>query len=210
MSDKQPIITIILDRSGSMQSLQETTVSGINKFLKEQPKDALVSLHQFDTHGFGIAIDATFVNVPAKKARLGQNQYAPRGLTPLLDAVGSVVSGIEAKGDHTVVIVTDGYENASKDWDRKRVKALISAKRKKGWQFVFMGAGIDAYGDSQKLGVSADSTYAFAASGISNTAAWNNLSTGTQSYYRGTSSSVQMPNVDTADPTYTPPVTPKP
>lgn len=208
--NKQPIITIILDRSGSMQSLQDSTVSGINEFLKEQPKEALVSLHQFDTHNMGIAIDATFVNVPAKKARLGQNQYAPRGLTPLLDAVGSIVTGIESKGDHTVVIVTDGYENASRDWDRKRVKALIAAKRKKGWQFVFMGAGIDAYGDSQKLGISQDSTYAFATTDVSNRAAWSNLSSGTQAYYKGTSATVNMPNVDTADPTYTPPVTPRP
>jgi Mg-chelatase subunit ChlD len=203
---KEPVITIILDRSGSMGSVQEETVKGINKFLKEQVKGAKVSLHQFD-YNDKVDIEATFEDALASEVKLRSSQYRPRGLTPLLDAVGTVVSGIKSRGDHIVLIVTDGMENQSKDWTRQRVKNLIEKKRKAGWQFVFMGAAIDAYGEASSLGIPHMNTYAYAATPQSTTAAWGNASVGTRSYSTGMTNTVTMPDFDTEDPTYHPPTT---
>jgi len=202
---KQKNITIILDRSGSMGSVQAETVKGFNKFVREQDSDALVSLHQFDAPNGQAVIDATFQGQRAKGLKLRSDQYAPRGWTPLLDAVGKVVSDIKAKGDHVVVIITDGLENASTEWTQDRVRKLIEQKREKGWQFVFMGAAIDAYGEAAGIGVPKMNTYAYAATGRSTGAAWTNVSSGTSDYLRGVTNTVLMPDNDTADSTYTPP-----
>ena len=202
---KKATITVILDRSGSMGSVQQETVKGFNRFAKEQPKDSSISLWQFDMPEDKPDISQTFKDVPASEVKLRSSQYAPRGLTPLLDAVGEVVSRIKGKGEQIVLIITDGAENASREWTLKRVRDLIEAKRKKGWQFVFMGAGIDAYGEASSYGISAVNTYAYDSTPTSTNAAWSNVSSGTHAYLRGVTNTIVMPDNDTADPTYIPP-----
>ena len=195
-------VTIILDRSGSMQSIRQSTIDGLRDYIKELPKSTPVEVHQFDSWGAGLDIKKS----AGKASDFGEITFTPRGNTPLLDAVGTVVSGIR-KGvrDQIVVIMTDGYENASREWNRTTLKNLISDREKEGWQFVFMGAGIDAYGVASDMGINRHSTYAYAATDMSNSGAFANLTRSTTTYTSGSSATITMPDVDTEDASYTPP-----
>ena len=194
-------VAVILDRSGSMGVVADETVKGFNKFVKEQPPGTLISLSQFDAVSGEPTVQDVFEQKPAKEATIRSADYRPRGMTPLMDAVGSVVSRLrdrKPKGKVVVLIVTDGLENASREWSRERVRELIAKMRKKGWQFVFMGADIDAYAESADLGMAAGSTYGYANSVIGTRAAWGHVSTATRSYVSGASGAVDMPDHDTS------------
>jgi len=194
-------VAVILDRSGSMGVVADETVKGFNKFVKEQPPGTLISLSQFDAVSGEPTVQDVFEQRPTKEATIRSADYRPRGMTPLRDAVGSVVSRLrdrKPKGKVIVLIVTDGLENASREWSRERVRELIAKMRKKGWQFVFMGADIDAYAESDSLGMAAGSTYGYVNSAIGTRAAWGNVSTAAASYTSGASSAVDMPDHDTS------------
>ena len=196
-------VTVILDRSGSMQSLAEATVKGFNGYVSELPKGTPVTLVQFDAPNDTPDIDEVFSRKPAEDIVLAD--YEPRGWTPLLDAVGITVSkarDLKSKLDQIVVIVTDGLENASREWTREKVRALIEGLEKKGWQFVFMGAGIDAYDEGASIGTQSANTYAYAATPGSTMGAWGNVTRSTTDYSSYVTNSVSMPDHDTADPTY--------
>jgi hypothetical protein len=101
---------------------------------------------------------------------LNRETYSPNNLTPLYDAVGRTVSAIDKKklGKKTVlvVIITDGEENASKEYNQKKIFDLISAKQKAGWTFVFMGADQDAWLAGQVIGIVKANTLSFNGSNI--------------------------------------------
>ena len=179
-------ITVILDRTGSMDPIRADVVGGYNAFLDKQRAaagTATLTLVQFDSQDpyEVLHADADVANV----APLTLEQYVPRASTPLYDAIGRGILELEAalarraeaeRADQVIfVIVTDGAENASVEFDRTRVARLIDAKKALGWQFVFLSADLDAFEDAGRIGVARSSRLAFAKSKQGNDAAWDLL-----------------------------------
>jgi hypothetical protein len=144
---------VILDRSGSMSSMVSEVIKGFNAFVDDQraiPGKTRWTLMQFDRRGHADDSQFDYVYRDCKGrdvAHLTPHSFVPRGTTPLLDAVGTEVTRLleSDQGAKTVVfIITDGYENASTEYTQAQVKALIAKAEKRGWQVIFMAAGIDA------------------------------------------------------------------
>ena len=135
-------ITLIVDRSGSMMNTLADAAGGIQAFLDEQKAltdvDIKVTLCQFD-HEFQVVYrDQNLIEVPPYKLE-------PRGMTALLDAIGRGVLSTTAYADKTlVVIVTDGQENSSQEFDMATVQSLIKNRQEVGWEFVFLAADLDS------------------------------------------------------------------
>lgn len=159
------LISVILDRSGSMRAMGEPTIAGFNQFLHEQQQladggRALMSLTQFDDR-----YEVNFVGEPIENVPdLDTHSYVPRGMTALYDAIGRTIHAVEAwSREHAwkervlVLIVTDGQENASKEYTFQAVRALIEQKEKEGWNFAYMGAHQDSYAVGGALNMRADS-----------------------------------------------------
>ncbi len=145
---------IILDESGSMSSVYEAALSGTNEVLngigqsvtKHPGLEQLVQLVTFDSAGLKQRIS---LQVYTQGMQLGKDDYAPGAMTPLYDAIGATLTPLEAPlaGDSNISVVvniiTDGYENASTEYNLAAVAALIKRLREKGWQIIFMGANVD-------------------------------------------------------------------
>ena len=159
-------IVFILDRSGSMHGLERDTIGGFNSLIEKQrgeEGEALISTVLFD-HESVVIHDR--VNLSEVKP-LTEREYFTRGNTALLDAVGSAVHHIgnvhkyarpEDVPEKTLfVITTDGMENASRRYTYERVKEMIERQQKRfGWEFLFLGANIDAAESARSIGIAAD------------------------------------------------------
>lgn len=159
-------IVFILDRSGSMSGLEADTIGGYNSMLDKQKKeegDALISTVLFDDQT-EILHDRKNLE---KVERITDKEYYVRGCTALLDAVGGAINHIshiqkempeEEKPEKTLfIITTDGMENASKKYSYDKVKKMVEKKKKKNhWEFVFLGANIDAVEVAGRFGVAAN------------------------------------------------------
>lgn len=169
-------LVLLLDRSGSMASIATDVIGGVNTFLAEQRADgadARVSLVQFDSQN---PQDTVAWGVPvAEIVDLDSATFVPRGGTPLLDATGLTIgrvmvenqarlaTGLPAE-DVVFVAITDGEENSSREYTLERVKSLIAERTAEGWTFVYLSAGLDAYGDAAALGITVDKTQRWEAS----------------------------------------------
>lgn len=156
-------ITIVLDRSGSMSSVANDTIGGMNRFLDDQrkaPGTATITLHQFDDL-FETPIKAQDVK---SAPNLTSETFVPRGNTALLDAIGRAIGDtgarMEASGEQdraekvVFVIITDGQENASHEYNHGKVFEMIEHQREKySWMFVFLGANQDAIKTASSLGM---------------------------------------------------------
>lgn len=159
-------LVFILDRSGSMSGLEKDTIGGFNSMIEKQKKEAgeaLVSTVLFDN-------DCTVIHdrLPLDKVpRMTEKEYFTRGCTALLDAVGGAIHHIgsihkyarrEDVPEKTMfIITTDGYENASRRYDYDMVRKMIARQKEKyGWEFLFLGANIDAAAEARRFGISAD------------------------------------------------------
>ena len=159
-------IVFILDRSGSMAGLEDDTIGGFNAMIEKQkaePGEAIVSTVLFDSRSEVIHDRILLGKVPA----LTRKDYCVMGCTALLDAVGGAIRHIgnvhkyareEDRPERTLfVITTDGMENASRQYDYSRVKAMIERQREKyGWEFLFLGANIDAAKEAARFGIQTD------------------------------------------------------
>ena len=159
-------LVFILDRSGSMSGLEGDTIGGFNSMIdrqKREPGDCLVSTVLFDNFSEVIHDRVPLERVP----RLTEKEYFVRGCTALLDAVGGAVHHIgnihkyarpEDRPEKTMfVITTDGLENASRRYGYDKVKAMIERQKEKyGWEFIFLGANIDAAKEAARFGIGAD------------------------------------------------------
>ena len=159
-------LVFILDRSGSMSGLEGDTIGGFNSMIEKQkaePGQALVSTVLFDNYTEVIHDRLPLDRVPA----LTREEYYVRGCTALLDAVGGAIHHIgnvhkyareeDRPGKTLFVITTDGMENASRRYDYQKVKAMIERQKEKyGWEFLFLGANIDAAKEAARFGISAD------------------------------------------------------
>lgn len=157
-------VWMLLDRSGSMGGLEAAVVKGAARFLDEQAAEqgkCRMTVAQFDSQDpFEVLIDSTAVS---KADRHALERYQPRGTTPLFDAIGRLIGCADQRiarraeagkrpEDQTVVIVTDGLENASTDYSAADISKLISERRERGWAFVFLGANQDSYRESARMG----------------------------------------------------------
>ena len=194
-------IYFLLDRSGSMQSIASDVLGGFNAFVADQARDAAVnnalptflSLIQFDhSDPFEVCMDR--VEITSVE---GLTHFKPRGLTPLLDAIGSVIEYAAKDDDEAtnkvVVIFSDGEENASRQHSRSAVNEMIEDKRKAGWAFVFLGANQDSYAEAGDLGVSRGSTQNFKFDSEGVKSAFNSLSRASSAMNEGLSMRLRDP-----------------
>jgi hypothetical protein len=153
---------ILLDRSGSMQSLWVEALSSVNAFAKELANktdgpsvDSHVTLAVFDSQE-SLQFDTLRRKQPALHwEAVTDKDASPRGMTPLLDAMVRIIS--LAEGDSpdkaVIVVMTDGQENASREVTREGVKAALDRVKTKGWEVVFLGANFDNIADASSVGV---------------------------------------------------------
>jgi hypothetical protein len=161
-------VVMILDRSGSMNDRREDVIGGFNSFIetcREQGMERCdVQYARFDGEIEPSVFRLPLRDVPPMTAVL----YAPRGSTALLDAVGGTVSPIVSNPDdrYVVIVFTDGYENASQEWTKEKVSALIKERDALGnWTFAFFGAEIDAWGEGGAMGFAQGNTHSHQRSG---------------------------------------------
>lgn len=158
---QEMLVNVVLDRSGSMSSCQAGTISGYNEYLKGLRADAEtkynITLIQFDSPGASPELTVSYQDKPlADVPDLTENTFEPRGMTPLYDAIGESIRRVDVKGRGVItVIITDGYENSSQEFNKDSVKALITGKESEGWKFLFLGANIDSAAVGGSLGVAA-------------------------------------------------------
>ena len=158
-------LVFILDRSGSMSGLERDTIGGFNSMIEKQKKEAgeaVVSTVLFDNESVVIHDRLPLGKVP----RMTEKEYFTRGCSALLDAVGGAIHHIgnvhkyarkEDVPEKTMfIITTDGYENASRRYDYDKVRKMIERQKKYGWEFLFLGANIDAAAEAKRFGISAD------------------------------------------------------
>lgn len=159
-------IVFILDRSGSMSGLEADTIGGFNSMIEKQKKEAGEAL--ISTVLFNNFSEVIHDRVPIGRVEpMTDREYYVRGCTALLDAIGGAIHHIgnihkyareEDVPEHTLfVITTDGMENASRRYDSETVKKMIERQKAKyGWEFLFLGANIDAVETASRFGIGAD------------------------------------------------------
>lgn len=166
MNSNMTELVFVLDRSGSMTGLESDTIGGFNSVIEKQKKcdgEALVSTVLFDNRIEVLHDRVRLENVPT----MTEQEYFTRGCTALLDAVGGAIHHIStvhryARSEDVpekamFVIITDGLENASRSYSYPEVKRMIEHEQEKyGWEFVFLGANIDAAAEAGRIGIRAE------------------------------------------------------
>jgi len=159
-SDHRTLVTFLLDETGSMESIKDDTLGGFNSYLSAlKGSGELIdfTLIKFDS----CRIEKVCVAIPVSDvADLDANSYQPGAATPLIDAAYKTIKAVEkslnGKSPKVIVCIqTDGHENASTEHSWEELNALIKEKSAAGWQFNFLGTGIDAYDTGAKMGVAA-------------------------------------------------------
>ena len=148
----------LLDRSGSMETCWDDTIGGFNAFVQDQKAlGGTLTLIQFD-HEYTVSYSAVPI---AEVNPLTRETFKPRGSTALLDAIGRMIKEWKGATKPTVVIFTDGLENASRVYTKAHIKDLIDARQKDGWTFVYLGANQDAFEEAASIGVAPQGTVNF-------------------------------------------------
>lgn len=203
MKNNKTHITVLLDRSGSMGEIREETIDGFNIFLaqqQQQPGEATLTLVQFD--------DVDPFDVIHRSAPIGQvpklnwETYVPRAGTPLLDAIGYGIRSLEKffarkpesrrSGKVIVVIITDGQENSSRRYTKRKVARMIEEKQGEGWQFAFQSSDMASINDAVDYGIDRHSTRSFDKTREGTTMAWNSISSAISSYRQGARAEVSF------------------
>lgn len=166
-------IICIIDRSGSMNQIKSDAIGGFNAFLEQQkklPGEANLTYIQFDTE-----YEVVHENKPLQAVDpIDENIFIPRGATALLDAIGKTLDATGERLAHTpeknkpekviVVILTDGHENASTQYNRSKIQKMISHQREVySWDFIFLAANQDALAEAKTIGIDAKKSFNFEA-----------------------------------------------
>ncbi len=165
---KKTETVFILDRSGSMAGLESDTIGGYNSILnkqKESGEDINVTTVLFDDR-YELLYDRTDIR---KVKPLTEKEYYVRGTTALVDAIGRTVSRFKGQASDSkvvVIITTDGYENASREYDIRTVRKMIEQQKEKGWEFIFMGANIDAVSTGSSFGIASNVNFHHDSQGV--------------------------------------------
>jgi len=147
---------VVLDRSGSMDACAAEAVGGYNAYVAALPEGARVSLTLFDSDGVDLVRDSEATST----ALLSATEFEPRGMTPLYDAIGRTVAEVETRSAGfdrvALVVLTDGYENASQEFRRDDILKLLKRKQEvDGWLVIYLGANQDAWAVGEKFGTTA-------------------------------------------------------
>lgn len=195
MDNEYTHITIILDRTGSMESIRDDTIGGFNAFLHEQqdtPGTATLTLVQFDSQN-PYEVICKFRPI-AEVPELDRQTYVPRAATPLFDAVGRGINALDLQLSRLTneniparvvfVIVTDGKENASCEFRREQIEKMIAEKQEQSdWQFVFLSADLAAIREAESVGFMRKKSLTFDKNSAGTSQAWGSLS-GAVAFYR--------------------------
>jgi uncharacterized protein YegL len=194
-TDEKPTTThvlMIVDMSGSMQSLADDVRGGFNEYVQTLAADSemtyRLTVTLFDTEFIPLAVDAALSEVP----ELTRDNYYPRGMTALNDAIGKTLAEFDAKHGKVeqhervlVVIQTDGQENSSQEFTAVQVKARIAEKdRSDRWGFIFLGAGPSAWSSGNAYGLG-HSTIATTQTPDGTRSTYSGLATASSTYSRG-------------------------
>ncbi|WP_342528404.1 vWA domain-containing protein [Chryseomicrobium sp. FSL W7-1435] len=153
-------ILFLVDRSGSMQGLEKDTIGGYNSLLQKQREvegEVILSTLLFDNE-----IEWLHDRMKLEEiSPITQADYYVRGSTALLDAIGIGIQKLinvqkQQKAKVLVVITTDGMENASREYNAKQIRKMITAQKELGWEFLFLGANIDAITTAEHFGIHRD------------------------------------------------------
>jgi hypothetical protein len=180
MKKSKTFYHIILDQSGSMSDCVNQTLKG----LADQRKEILAIANEFPDQEIRVGLTVFDHNIELKYSNLSVTElsrmnsfhYQPKGQTALLDAIGMSVASTERlmvnEGDSAVIIIlTDGYENASKEYSHKQIKELIQAKEETGkWSFTYLGATLDAVEIARSMNIKAENSFAFQKQNMGNEA----------------------------------------
>ena len=144
-------LVFLIDRSGSMHGSEEDTIGGFNSFIEKERKK------EFNTNVTTILFDdqyeVLYKRQPINEVKkLTSSEYYVRGMTALLDAIGKTIVSLDKEIDNKVlfVIMTDGMENSSVEFSKSQIKNMISSHN---WEFIFIGADIDSYGEAASIGI---------------------------------------------------------
>lgn len=184
-------VTLVCDRTGSMSSVQAEAENGVNVFINDRrndPVDVSLLLVQFDTQDpFEVLHEGPVMDaVPYR--------LVPRGSTPLLDAVGraivstgeilAAISEDDRPAKVVFVIQTDGHENASREYSAERIREMVKHQTETyGWQFVFLGTGLDAWSGQASMGIDYGTHAVATADSLRST--YRNTSAAVTSYFVG-------------------------
>lgn len=149
-------ITVIIDRSGSMEDIRDDAIGSFNTFLsdrKQSDPDALMTIVLFDDLYEILMNGIPIMDVPP----FTRETFVPRGSTALLDAVGKTIGAIQSRPhqDDSVIIaiLTDGQENASQEWSGGQIRTLIPNLEEKGWDFYYLSAALNGFDDGERIGI---------------------------------------------------------
>jgi hypothetical protein len=193
-------ITIVLDSSGSMNTIKKATIEGYNAFVQENnklPGELSTMVTQFN-HDVKVG-PLTVANLN----QLNEANYHPMGSTALYDAIGDTINFTgkaledmpeDRRPERVIfVIVTDGEENASREFNRDQIFKMIGIQREiYKWEFVFMGANQDAYAVAEQMNISVDSALNYGHTSHETRAAWKGMTVNTMSYRTGLASSLSF------------------
>ena len=197
---------ILLDRTGSMSGIWDEALSSVNAYAKsvgedeagEAHLDTRVSLAVFDAQD-GLQFDVLRQGVVAEEwSGVSNDEASPRGMTPLYDAIGRIVSLAEADAPEkaVLVIMTDGAENASREMTGAGAKAALDRARARGWEVVFLGAEFSNFSDADSVGVADRQQLAVGAGQLSST--MERLGKKSRSYAQDAEASVEFDEEDRA------------
>lgn len=186
-------VLMITDMSGSMGALAQDVRGGFNTYvtdLAKEPGDYRLTACLFDTEFISLCTDARLADVP----RLTDANYAPRGMTALLDAVGKTVREFQSRatlveGDRVLVVIqTDGEENSSREYDWVAIQTLIKDREATGrWSFVYLGAGADTWAQASRMGVASANYVNTVKTSHGTASTYSGLTVGTVAFAAGAS-----------------------
>lgn len=166
MNNNTTELVFILDKSGSMSGLEEDTIGGFNALLEKQKKEegkTYVTTVMFNNRPTFVHDNENLMSIKP----LTSEDYRVGGSTALLDAIGETINKVsnrimvmdrEKPSKVLCVITTDGLENSSREYSYARIKELVEAKTKEGWEFIFLGANIDSFSVATSLGIKRSNT----------------------------------------------------
>jgi hypothetical protein len=200
---------ILLDRTGSMSPIWDEALASVNAFAESFGKDApgqsvdpnlrtKVSLAVFDSHG-GLQFDVLRDKVaPENWSAVTNADATPRGMTPLFDAIGRIITLAEADNPEraVVVIMTDGHENASREVTRESARAAIDRAQARGWEVVFLGAEFARFNDADAIGMAPSQTMAIGQGRMEQS--MDSLAQRARSYGKGEAAAIVFDEADRA------------
>lgn len=191
-------VVAVLDRSGSMSSIIDDVVGGFNTFIEKQKNVEIPT--KLTTCLFDDEFEMLYDDVDLKEVKkITKEEWSPRGTTALYDAIGRTINSVRKRHSKLkkkerpdkvlVVIVTDGYENASKEFTSESIKKLIGEMEEYEWEFIYLAANQNAFDTGTSFGIKGGNTFTYTANSTGSKVMFDSLSDATMTYRSATLSS---------------------